>query len=301
MTVECTLSPPSVQIEVSQPPIEGFEYPKISVVIVSFNRPKHVRRTIDSVIKQSVQPHEIIVIDDGSKPRLEFKTNFENFKLIHLDEEAGLSSSRNLGVSLASGDYVAFIDDDAVASPNWLEEIEKAILDGADVLGGPLVPHFEAAPPGWWTEKDYGSFASVGNASFEGIWGANMVFSKKVFDHVGLFNPHLGRQKGKLMGREESELMEKAKSIYQVAFVHSAVVAHSVPAKRLNLKYILRWRYYDGVSERRMTPHSIREFRETTVSLFKSVVLFLKYSFKRNPKERIRHLINMMFYLGKIA
>lgn len=296
---ECYISP-SIDISSGRPAIQELPYPKISVVIVSYNRPKPVKRTVDSLMAQSVRPYEIIVIDDGSKPRLDLKTTFENFQLIHFRTERGLSNSRNFGVNIATGEYVAFIDDDAEASPNWLEEVEKEILKGADILGGPLIPNFEAAPPEWWNEKDFGGLAGIGNAASKAIWGANMIFSKKVFDYIGLFDPRVGRQKGKLMSHEERELITKAKSVFKVAFVPAAVVSHSVPARRLGLKYILQWRYYDGVSDRKLANLSIRQACGIVRSLLRATVLFLRSSMKRDKKTGIQHLTSIAYYIGRI-
>lgn len=300
MSVEC-LSPHAVEIEVGKPEVEKFEYPKISVVVVSYNRPKQVKQTIDSLVRQSVKPYEIIVIDDGSKPKLDLATNFENFQVFRFDVEQGLSNSRNFGVNIAKGEYVAFIDDDAVASPNWLEEVEKAILHGVDVLGGPLMPNFEASPPEWWSQNDYGAIAGVGNASHSVIWGANMIFSKKVFARIGLFDPRLGRQKGKLMSHEERELINKAKLVCKVAFVPSAIVLHSVSAKRLHLRYLLQWRYYDGVSERKLARPCIPETYKMFRNLFKTAILFLKSVVIGDKKARIHYLMNLVYYIGRIA
>jgi glycosyltransferase involved in cell wall biosynthesis len=84
-------------------------------------------------------------------------------KLIRFSKEVGISNSRNYGVNIAKGEYLAFIDDDAIADKNWLEEIQEGIKTGADILGGPLKPIFEVPPPKWWNEKDFGGVAAVDN------------------------------------------------------------------------------------------------------------------------------------------
>ena len=300
MTVQCYESRQVTQIQSENRNLPEFKVPKITVVVVTFNRPIQVKRTIESLIGQSVKPYEIIVIDDGSQPKLDLTTNFEGVQFIRLDQEIGLSNSRNLGISTAKGEYVAFIDDDAVASPNWLEEIGKAILTGAEILGGPLVPNFEAEPPQWWTEKEYGGIVGIGNIAVEEIWGANMVLNKDIFKEIGLFNPRVGRQKGTLMTREENDLIDRAKSAYKVAFVPSAVVVHSVSAKRLNLKYILRWRYYDGVSYRKLEKQTLTETGRQGVHLLANTALFLKHTMTGNRKKRIRFLSGMAYRLGRI-
>lgn len=87
---------------------------RISVVIVTYNRPAEVKEAVRSLINQSVKPFEILVIDDGSDPCLTMNVDFPNFKLIRFDKERGLSNSRNFGINESKGDYVAFLDDDTI-------------------------------------------------------------------------------------------------------------------------------------------------------------------------------------------
>lgn len=217
----------------------------ISVVIVTYNRPKDVKETVDSLINQSIKPLEIIVIDDGSNPPLNVKFDVKNLKLIRLDKEVGLSDARNYGTNIAKGEYVAFIDDDAIADKYWLEEIQKGIRIGADILGGPLKPIYEVQPPNWWNEKVLGSVVSVGNIGE--IWGANMIIKKEVFNRMGFFKSEIGKQKGKLLSCEETDLINRAKRRgYQILFIPKAIVFHKVKSERMTLKYILNSKYFLG-------------------------------------------------------
>jgi len=61
-----------------------------------------------------------------------------------------------------------------------IEEIQKGIRAGGNILGGPLRPRFRAKPPGWWNEKYFGYYVVVDNSETREIWGANMVFRKEV-------------------------------------------------------------------------------------------------------------------------
>jgi glycosyltransferase involved in cell wall biosynthesis len=221
---------------------------RISVVIVNFNRPHEVKDALQSLLNQSVEPFEIIIIDDASKSPLSIKAADSKVKLIRFDDEAGISGARNYGINVAKGEYVAFIDDDCIASRHWIKEVQSGIMAGGEVLGGPLRPIFRSEPPKWWSEKDLGYFVGVGNSETERIYGANMVFKKEVFQKIGVFNPNLGRQKGKLLGFEDMNLISKAKKSFRVLFLPNAVVFHRVAPQRLNLKYIVRWSYNQGKS-----------------------------------------------------
>jgi GT2 family glycosyltransferase len=223
---------------------------RISAVVVTYNRPEEVKKAVDSLVNQSVKPFEIIVIDDASNPPLSMKVDGSRIKQIRFDEEVGISNARNYGISIAKGEYIAFIDDDCIASKHWIEEIQKGIRAGAEVLGGPLRPRFRAEPPKWWKEKDLGYFVAVGNSEKRDIWGANMVFKREVFRKIGVFNPKLGPQKGKRLQGEDTDLIAKAKARCKILFMPNAEVFHTVRPERLTLSYIIRWAYISGKSQR---------------------------------------------------
>jgi len=270
---------------------------RISVVIVSYNRPLEVQGTVRSLLNQSVKPFEILVIDDSSNPPLRIAASFPNLKLIRFDKERGLSNSRNFGINESKGEYVAFLDDDTVPSQHWLEAVQKGAVSGADVLGGPLRPLYKAKPPNWWTEKDFGYYAGVGNIYGERIWGANMIFKKEVFSKIGFFDSRLGRQKGKLLSSEEDKLIRKARLCCHYLFLPEAEVLHVVPSKRMTLTYIMRWSYYGGKSDRvlhgRNTFKTIYDILMTGKNMLNPIIMF-------NKSARIQQIAFIIYKFGQL-
>ena len=104
--------------------------PKISVIIPCYNRKTYVTQAIDSVLNQRYLDHEIIVIDDGSSDNLAEVLLPYNDRIIYLrkDKNEGVSAARNLGLLLASGEYVSFLDSDDVWLPNKSEVQLAALL-----------------------------------------------------------------------------------------------------------------------------------------------------------------------------
>lgn len=99
--------------------------PKISVVIPLYNKEEHILDTLNSIYEQSVQPDEVIVIDDGSTDNgvaLAQQSGHKNLRVI-CQKNQGVSVARNNGVSLAKNDYVAFLDADDVWLPFYLEQM----------------------------------------------------------------------------------------------------------------------------------------------------------------------------------
>src|SRR5215470_6206596 len=107
--------------------------PKVSVIIPTHNRAEFLRSAITSVLNQTFQDFEIIIIDDVSKDHTrEVITNFNDtrIKLIHNQVSKGAAGSRNIGIMNAICEYIAFLDDD----DEWLPEklkIQTCLLDNS--------------------------------------------------------------------------------------------------------------------------------------------------------------------------
>jgi glycosyltransferase involved in cell wall biosynthesis len=99
---------------------------QISVVIPLYNKCKTIRRALGSVFAQSVQPYEIIVVNDGStdeSERIVEQINDPFIRLVH-QTNAGVSAARNKGIELAKGDWIAFLDADDEWKPEFLETMQ---------------------------------------------------------------------------------------------------------------------------------------------------------------------------------
>ncbi|BBN80400.1 fucosyltransferase [Pseudoalteromonas sp. A25] len=99
----------------------------ISVVIPLFNKAEHVVRAVESVLQQTVPVKEVIVVDDGSEDGGATKVESLKYQnvLIHRQANHGVSHARNVGISLASGDFVAFLDADDYWLPNFIALITE--------------------------------------------------------------------------------------------------------------------------------------------------------------------------------
>lgn len=112
--------------------------PTISVIIPIYNVGEYLYRCLSSVACQTFKDYEVIMINDGSTDDSAeiasgFADNFVNFNLVH-NTSKGVSSARNLGVSLACGEYIAFVDSDDYIDPNYLLRLYQAAnMNNADV------------------------------------------------------------------------------------------------------------------------------------------------------------------------
>jgi len=107
--------------------------PEISVILPTHNRSQIVTRAVKSVLNQTYKSFEIIVVDDCSRDNTgpiikEISEEDARVKYIRTDKNIGGAAARNRGVSESQGKYIAFLDDDDEALPEWLEKSIEKIL-----------------------------------------------------------------------------------------------------------------------------------------------------------------------------
>lgn len=114
---------------------------KVSVIVPIFNAEKYLDSCIQSVLRQTYCNWELILVDDGSKDRSgaiadEYQQADKKIRVLHTPN-AGVSSARNQGIELATGNYIAFLDADDELTDDCLEKLIKtAVSDNADIVAG---------------------------------------------------------------------------------------------------------------------------------------------------------------------
>lgn len=115
---------------------------KVSVIIPVYNTEKFLRKCLDSVCNQTLQDIEIICINDcstdGSLEILrEYAGKDNRIKLIELFENGGAAKARNIGIDIAHGEYIGFVDSDDFVDLDFYEKLyNKAVETGADAVKG---------------------------------------------------------------------------------------------------------------------------------------------------------------------
>lgn len=108
--------------------------PKVSVIVPVYNSEQELRDCLDSLVEQTEKDIEIIVIDDAStdnSPEIEaeYQKKYPNVKVYRNERNLGQSETRNRGIELAGGDYIAFLDSDDYVNPGMYEELYQAAVD----------------------------------------------------------------------------------------------------------------------------------------------------------------------------
>jgi GT2 family glycosyltransferase len=233
-----------------------------SVIACAFSsqRLEQTIACVESVLAQRPPPQQVIVVVDHNEDlRAMLRARLPaQAEIVANHREPGLSSARNTGVALSTGDPIVFIDDDAVAHEHWLARLLGAFED-PDVLGvgGHAMPAWEYSQPAWFPDE----FLWVVGCSYRGLvasgpvrnpLGCNMAFRADVFDRVGLFDPGMGRLGDRPLGCEETEFcIRLTRSVPggQLVLVSGANIQHRVPQDRGRPSYLLRRCYYEGISK----------------------------------------------------
>lgn len=233
-----------------------------TVVVCAFasHRLEQTVECVKSVLKQDPPPGQmIVVVDHNEALQRELRRRLPAGVEVVANEHArGLSSARNTAIARSRGEYVVFIDDDAVAHDEWLTRLLATFDDPAVVgAGGHALPLWETTPPGWLPPE----FLWVVGCSYAGLpesgtvrnpLGCNMAFRSEVFETVGKFNPAIGRLGSLPLGCEETEFcLRAARTIRgaRIALMEGAEIDHRVPAARATPTYLLRRCYFEGISK----------------------------------------------------
>lgn len=175
--------------EVPSPPDKP--WPRISVVVCTHNGNRTIRECFEGLLTLDYPDFEVIVVDDGSTDATVATARDYGFRLI-LSENHGLSNARNLGLEAATGDIVAYIDDDAMPDPHWLTYLATTFLSTKHVgVGGPnIVPEWDG-PIAHCVANAPGGPVHVllSDQEAEHIPGCNMAFRKAALQAIGGFDP----------------------------------------------------------------------------------------------------------------
>lgn len=169
--------------------------PLISVIIPVYKVEAYLAACVESVLAQTWQNFEIILVDDGSPdncPKMcdEFAARDSRIRVIH-KENGGLSSARNAGIDAAKGEYLAFLDSDDLWTPLFLERLYRAICETDADLAVCLFRRFRCDPPTELPETAQ-TITLTQKEAFECLFGVhneNMVVTSSKFYGKELFSP----------------------------------------------------------------------------------------------------------------
>lgn len=269
----------------------------VSVVVSTYTveRADYVLSCIESLKRQTMPPKEIVLVLDPSEKLIEFyKSLLPNGVRIAISRGYGLSFARNAGVENSFGEIIAFIDDDAIADKNWLENLARN-YETPSVLGvgGLITPVWQNNRPRWFPEElDW-----IVGCSYKGLptrktsitrpLGCNISFRRSVFKEIGYFRTNIGRFGSDLLQSEETEFSVRAlmkKPSGRIVYDPSSIVYHKVPMQRTSVSYAMKRAFFQGISKALMK----KIIGSASVSVFSAEKTYLTYLLRISIPSRFK-------------
>ena len=281
----------------------------LSIIICSYNRASYISDALTSLYGQSsgLDDFEVIIVDNNSidntkEVYAQWRQTNTNGQFSFISEtKQGASFARNTGAAIAKGEWVCFMDDDAVATTDYVKNIIKHIQDQPFIVGfgGRIIPKYIPAEPKWMS---YYVSSLVGNFDYAPTACAfengkyplesNMIVKKSVYDQIGGFNVNLPGVVGTLrIGGEGKELFYKIIALgHTIYYDPSICVHHVVEVKKLTSEYMYRIASGIGRGEKTRTLNIsngayIMKILEYLLKLGAGIILGIKYAIQLTPSK----------------
>lgn len=242
----------------------------LAVVITSFTieRLREVTELLDSLAAQTRLADEIVFVAERSRELEEgvrrhvATRSIPNTTVVFNDGAPGLSPARNLGVRSTTSSIVAFLDDDAIAFPEWAAGMVAAFNDPR-VIGatGASFPHWEGPGLRWVPKEFYWVFSCSEFSGFDGprdvrtAWGVNMAFRRTAFE-LRMFSEDFGGTKGGHAALKtgpfddaEFSLDIRQRTGLAIRYTPDARVYHRVYPYRVTRRFLSGQSYWQGFSK----------------------------------------------------
>jgi glycosyltransferase involved in cell wall biosynthesis len=293
---------------------------RITVIVCTFNRCQSLEKALRSIAVQdlpSSDEWEVLVVDNNSTDRTrEIVESFSHeyhgrFRYL-LEREQGLSFARNAGVREASGEILAFTDDDVIVEPGWVQNLTSSLRSGGFAgSGGRILPQRTVSPPRWLDLS--GPLSLLGTlcayrdpgdapANFEDPpYGANMAFRREMFRKYGCFRTDLGHSPGNKVGFEDTEFGHRLLAGGErLSYVPSAVVYHEVDESKMRKDYFLSWWFDFGRGYVRQFSEGLTAFQILKL-IGRTILTTIQWLLAFGPQRRFFYKCRVWFNAGKIA
>lgn len=246
--------------------------PTISVVTTTYtlDRMDDVKELLDSLHNQTYPALEVLFVGERHPELCQIVTEYgmsigmDNLRTVFNDGLPGLSPARNLGAKSANGQIVAFIDDDAIAMPDWLEQMVSVLNQNPDAIGvgGSALPQWEDDEMNWFPREFYWMISCpipewTGAKSVRAVrnaWGVNMAFRREAFvaarfsEDFGVSNQGVSSGIKLAIQADDTEFCVRLskETDRPILFNPMSKVLHKIRKDRLTPRFTNRQAFWDG-------------------------------------------------------
>jgi glycosyltransferase involved in cell wall biosynthesis len=222
--------------------------PAMTVVVPTRGRAAYLEVTLDSLRRQRTRTaHELLVVDDGATDATPEVAERFGARLVRHGEQRSLNAARNSGIRAAVADLIAFVDDDVLVPPGWVDALVEGAArhPDAEAFGGPIRARFEGrVPRGCGREDPPITTLDLGPSDIEAemVWGANFAVRRSAVERIGDFDETLDRGHGD----EEEWLMRLRAAGGRIVYLAEAGLDHRRSAGDSGLGSLARAAYHRG-------------------------------------------------------
>jgi glycosyltransferase involved in cell wall biosynthesis len=228
--------------------IQPMDPPAVTVVVPTRGRAAYLEVTLDSLLHQRTRTaYELLVVDDGATDATPRLATALGVRVVRHGERRSLNAARNTGLRSAAAGLIAFVDDDVLVPPGWLD----ALVEGAarhpeaEAFGGPIRARFEGhAPRACGREDPPITTLDLGSADVEAemVWGANFAVRRSAIERIGEFDESLDRAHGD----EEDWLLRLRAAGGRIVYLADAGLDHRRAPGDSGLGALARAAYHRG-------------------------------------------------------
>ncbi len=245
--------------------------PLVSIITTAYtpDRLKDVTELLDSLNAQSYKNTETLVVAERrpelaeSIERYIADKGYPNMKVLFNQGEWGSYPSRNLALAEARGEIIAFVDDDAIPFPDWVERTVKVYSEDRSVIGvtGPVLPLWQDKSMDWFPHELYWVFSCTYRQFAERTevrngFCTNLSFRREAFDKCGRFKSSLagegwGKSDWQQPAAQETEFCLRVKRAtgQRIVYDPNVRVGHKVYGYRLSTSFLARRAYWEGYAK----------------------------------------------------
>lgn len=214
---------------------------RLSIIVCSYNRTRKFDRVVVSLTSQLARDIELVTIEGV----------------------AGLAKARNQGWRKSKGEYVAYIDDDAIASPDWVSNILSFIKKHPEVVafGGPYSSSNQPELPAW-IPKELTTMEVAAkkprpiHIPFEWLTGTNMIFRRDILQKLGGFDESLGVTPNRRAYGEETDLLIRIHNAgHKIWYDPKIKVLHEFSKQKQSLYFLLKDQFTHGLNSHHTFKH----------------------------------------------
>jgi glycosyltransferase involved in cell wall biosynthesis len=245
--------------------------PLVSIITTVYTpgRFKDITELLDSLNAQSYKNTETLIVAERLPELAEnikkyiAEKGYAGIRVLFNEGEWGSYPSRNLAIGEAKGDIIAFVDDDAVPFPDWVEQTVRVYSQDSSAIGvtGPILPLWQDKSMEWFPGELYWIFSCTypdvaERTEVRNGYCTNLSFRREAFDRYGLFKTSLvgegwGKSDWQQPAAQETEFCLRVKrgTGQRIIYDPDVRVRHKVYGYRLTSRFLARRAYWEGYAK----------------------------------------------------